>query len=96
MKKLLLIAVLAAGCGPTGYYVANVYADQGGLYTQRCAIDGGTHGDKPDPSNCKYERVEPPPVEVRAMFPAAAAAEPAAPAAPATPAAPAAPATPAP
>lgn len=76
MQKLLVIAVLAAGCGPTGYYVANVYADQGGLYTQRCAIDAGGHGDKPDPSNCKYERVEPPPPEVRAMFPAPAPAPP--------------------
>jgi len=86
MQKLLLIAVLAAGCGPTGYYVANVYADQGGLYTQRCAIDGGSHSDKPDPNNCKYERVEPPPPEVRAMFPAAPA--PAAPTPPTPPAAP--------
>jgi hypothetical protein len=90
MKKLLLLASLAGGCAPTGYYVANVYADDGGLYTQRCAIDSGTHSDHPDPSNCKFERVAPPPPEVRAMFPA----PPPPPAQPATPATPPTPPTP--
>ncbi|HEY1814937.1 MAG TPA: hypothetical protein VGG74_21465 [Kofleriaceae bacterium] len=92
MQKLLLLAVLAAGCGPTGYYVANVYADQGGLYTQRCAIDGGSHSDKPDPEHCRYERVGPPPAEALSQV----GAPPAAPPAPATPPAPPAPPPPAP
>ncbi len=87
MKKLPLIALLAGACNPTGYYVANVFADESGIYTQRCAIDGGTHSDKPDPEHCRYERVAPPPPDVRAQFPAG-------PPVPATPAMPATPATP--
>jgi hypothetical protein len=89
MQKLLVLAMLAAGCTPAGYYVANVYADEGGLYTQRCAIDSGSHSDKPDPNNCKFERVGPPPPEVRAMLPAGppppAAAPPATPPTPPSP-----------
>jgi|HubBroStandDraft_6_1064221.scaffolds.fasta_scaffold439039_2 hypothetical protein len=93
MKKLLLIALLAGACNPTGYYVANVFADESGMYTQRCAIDGGAHSDKPDPEHCRYERVAPPPPEVRAQFPAGTV--PATPATPATPPMPAGSVTPA-
>jgi hypothetical protein len=92
MPKLLLLAILAAGCNPTGYYVANVFVDANGMYTQRCAIDGGTHSDKPDPEHCRFERVGPPPAEALAQVGGA----PAAPAPPATPPTPAAPPPPAP
>ncbi|HEY1552475.1 MAG TPA: hypothetical protein VGG28_31825 [Kofleriaceae bacterium] len=85
MKHLLLLAALAAGCAPTGYYVANVYQDPSGTIVQRCAIDGGSHGDKPDPANCKFERVGPPPPEAGAQLGAPPAPPAAPPAAPPTP-----------
>jgi hypothetical protein len=69
MTKLLFVAATLASCAPAGYYVANVYADDhGGLFTERCPIDSGTHGDKPDPDHCRYERVGPPPPQVQAQF----------------------------
>ncbi len=67
MRYLLFVTALAA-CGPPAYYVANVYADQGGMFTERCPIDSGKHGDKPDPDHCRYERVGPLPPEVAAKF----------------------------
>ena len=69
MKKLLLAVAGLAGCAPPAYYVANVYADgQGSLVMQRCPIDAGNKGDKPDPANCRYERVGPPPPEAAAQL----------------------------
>ena len=82
MKTFLLLAALAS-CAPPAYYVANVYADpSGALFTQRCPIDGGRHGDKPDPDNCRFERVGPPPPELSATIPAAPPPPPAPPAPP--------------
>ena len=68
MTKLVLLAAALVGCAPPAYYVANVFADDhGALFTERCPIDGGKHGDKPDPANCRYERVGPPPPELQAQ-----------------------------
>jgi hypothetical protein len=69
MLKLLLLTAALASCTPTAYYVANIYADNnGGLVTERCPIDNGRHGDKPDPDHCRYERVGPVPPEVQASL----------------------------
>jgi hypothetical protein len=90
MIKLLLLAAALASCAPTAYYVANIYADDhGGLVTERCPIDNGRHGDKPDPDHCRYERVGPVPAEVQASLggppPGPPPAPPAAPPAPPAP-----------
>ncbi|HTR53444.1 MAG TPA: hypothetical protein VMJ10_22275 [Kofleriaceae bacterium] len=72
MTKLWAAVLLVCACQPTAYYVANLFVDQSGqLITQRCAIDNGRNSDKPDPANCRYERVGPPPPEVQALIPAA-------------------------
>ncbi len=84
--KLLILAAAIAGCAPPAYYVANIYADDHGqLFTQRCPIDGGRHGDKPDPANCRYERVGPPPAEIQTQLGAPPPTPPGPPSAPPAP-----------
>ena len=69
--KLLALAGLAlSACMPPAYYVSNVYKDSSDtdLVLQLCAIDAGKYSDKPDPYNCKLQRVGPIPAEVRAKL----------------------------
>ena len=72
----LAIALLAGACGPTGYYIADVYVHDNDLYTKKCAIDAGRNSDKPDPSNCRFERVGGVPAELLAQLPPPQAATP--------------------
>ena len=82
MKKFAAILLFSFGCGPTAYYVANVYQNGPDLYTQRCAIDNGRNSDKPDPANCRFERVGPVPPELANQIPAGPPPSPAPPPAP--------------
>ena len=61
----LLLVLGVPACGPPAYYVANVYQSGAGLVMQKCALDGGRHGDKPDPENCKFEQVGPLPSDAQ-------------------------------
>ena len=80
MKRITVfglgIALLAGACGPTGYYIADVYVHDNDLYTKKCAIDAGNARDKPDPANCRFERVGGVPAELLAQLPPPATATP--------------------
>ena len=81
MKLRSLALVALAACQPPAWYVAQVYNDNGTLYTERCAIDNGRYSDKPAPNHCKFEPVGALPPEVRATIAPPPAAPPPPPAA---------------
>jgi hypothetical protein len=68
LRYVFVVAAIAA-CQPPAWYVAQVYSDNGMLYTERCAIDNGRYNDKPDPDHCRFEPVGPLPPAVRAKMP---------------------------
>ena len=58
MHRIALLVLALAGCGPNGYYVANVYATNQGLIVQRCEISASN---RVHPDVCHLEPVGPPP-----------------------------------
>jgi hypothetical protein len=64
MMRPLLLAFALAGCGVSGYYVANVYTTPSGLVAERCAI---SQNNRVHPDDCHVEPVAPLPV---ALMPA--------------------------
>ena len=50
-----MVLLALAGCGVTGFYVADVFTDNGQLFMVKCPIRA--HNGKPDPSQCFAEPV---------------------------------------
>ena len=54
MRALLVVVVVVSGCGPTGYYVADIRPTAGGLEVTKCAFDD--HG-KAETGNCTTQTI---------------------------------------
>ena len=64
--RSIVLAILAAGCAPAGYYVSNVYVMNDQVLVEKCEISGGNR--KPNPSACHVEVATSPPAEVAAAL----------------------------